>query len=311
MAVNRSVPTQEQLDDLLIRRNNWGRWGAGDQRGAINLITPQKRVEAARLVKSGRVVSLSREVETAPQPGGNAPKERFLKYQDMEGCGFASDFIGILPHGLVNTHVDALCHMWGGKGLFNARDPKEAFRSFGHDGVAFGAIDAWGDGIVTRGVLADIPRLRGLPFADEDHPIHGWDLEDAVKAQGVTMQPGDALCVYGGRDAFRAHRKANPLPKGGPARSPGLHASCLEFLRDNDVSVLAWDLMDYQPSSYRVAIPVHGAIFAYGIALVDNALLWPLAEACAQERRWEFMFSIAPLKLAGGTGSPVNPLAIF
>jgi len=309
MSNARSQPTQEQVDEWLTRRNNWGRWGPGDQRGAINLITREKRVEAARLVTSGRVVSLARPVETAPQPGAPAPAQRYLKYQDLEGCGFASDFIGIFPHGVVNTHLDALCHMWGAKGLFNARDPKQAF---GADGAGWGAVDVWGEGIVTRGVLADIPRLRGAAFADEDSPIHGWDLEDALKSQGVVMRPGDALCAYGGREAWQAAEKGRRYGSGGQrAKSPGLHASCLEFIRDHDIAVLAWDMMDYAPSGYRMLVPVHGAIFAYGVALVDNALLAPLAAACAEEKRWEFMLSVAPLKLAGGTGAPVNPLAHF
>ena len=88
-------------------------------------------------------------------------------------------------------------------------------------------------------------------------------------------------------------------------------ASCLPFIRDNDVAVLVWDMLDFGPSGYDLPWTVHGAIFAYGLALLDNALLQPLAEACAQEGRYEFMLTIAPLKVEGGTGSPVNPIALF
>jgi kynurenine formamidase len=90
-----------------------------------------------------------------------------------------------------------------------------------------------------------------------------------------------------------------------------LHASCLPFLRDHDVAVLVWDLLDAAPTEYDIPWTVHGALYAYGVALLDNALLQPLAEACAQEKRYEFMLVVAPLKVVGGTGSPVNPIALF
>ena len=92
---------------------------------------------------------------------------------------------------------------------------------------------------------------------------------------------------------------------------PGLHVSCLPFIRDNDISVLVWDMMDHTPNGYNIPWSVHGVIFAYGVALLDNALLQPLAEACQEEGRYEFMLTIAPLRVAGGTGSPVNPIALF
>ena len=102
------------------------------------------------------------------------------------------------------------------------------------------------------------------------------------------------------------------VPFGTPnPERPGLHASCLPFLRDHDIAVLIWDMMDYMPNGYDIPWSVHGAIFAYGIALLDNALLQPLAEVCAQEGRYEFMLIIAPLKVIGGTGSPANSIALF
>ena len=124
------------------------------------------------------------------------------------------------------------------------------------------------------------------------------------------MEPGDALVVYSGREAWN---EANPdqICGSNSAERPGLHASCLPFIRDNDVSVLSWDMMDLTPNGYDLPWSVHGSIFAYGVALQDNALLQPLAEACAQEGRYEFLLMILPLRVEGGTGSPVNPVAMF
>lgn len=141
-----------------------------------------------------------------------------------------------------------------------------------------------------------------------DAPVHGWELEEVAAAQGVEIRPGDALCVYSGREQFAATN--GWVWAGGPAR-PGLHASCLPFLRDADVALLVWDMMDASPHEYEVPWTVHGAVFAYGVALVDNALLEPLAEFCSQEGRYEFMLTINPLNVRGGTGSPVNPVAVF
>jgi kynurenine formamidase len=141
-----------------------------------------------------------------------------------------------------------------------------------------------------------------------EKPVHGAELEAIANAQGVTVEPGDALVVYSGREAYQ---RANPTWSGYRGPNPGLHASCLPFLRDHDVAALAWDLMDATPNDYGLPWTMHGAIPSYGIALVDNALLEPLATACAEEGRYEFMLTFAPLPVRGGTGSPVNPIALF
>jgi hypothetical protein len=124
-------------------------------------------------------------------------------------------------------------------------------------------------------------------------------LEDIARAQGVELQPGDALAVYGGREAWD---RTNPTWGAGPAR-PGLHASCLPFIRDHDVSLLVWDMMDAAPNGYDIAWSVHGVIFAYGVGLVDNALLEPLAAVCAEENRYGFLLMVLPL-VVGGAAHP-------
>jgi kynurenine formamidase len=188
--------------------------------------------------------------------------------------------------------------------MWNGRTPSHEI-SF--DGARWGAITNWSTGIITRGVLLDVPRFRGEPCVTQEKPIHGWELEDVAQAQGVQIEPGDALVVYSGREAWD---RVNPQWGSGSSR-PGLHASCLPFIRDHDVALLVWDMMDHMPNGYDLPWSVHGVIFAYGVGLVDNALLEPLAAACATEGRYEFMLMVLPLVVPGGTGSPLNPVALF
>lgn len=295
-----TIPTRDEVIGYLRERSNWGRWGDDDQLGAINLITPEKRVRAAALVRSGRSISLSRDVPVMPGRSNPVPAQHFVRIYDNA----VTDYYGISYHGHVTTHIDALCHVWD-DAIWNGRDPAKEISSAG---ARFGSIDKWRDGITTRGVLLDVPRHRGEPSVTIENPVHGWELEAIAAAQGVALEPGDALVVYSGREAWQA---ANPNWSGHRPPSPGLHASCLPFVRDNDVAVLAWDLMDASPNEYGLPWTMHGAIFAYGVALIDNALLRPLADTCAEEGRYEFMLTLAPLPWVGGTGSPVNPVALF
>ena len=300
------VPGRDEVLAYLRERRNWGRWGDDDQRGALNLITDEKRARAAQLVRSGRVVSLSRDIPTLPGPGNPLPAQHWMRTMSTPGGGGAAlDYYGIVYHGYVTTHLDALCHVWDEDGLWNGRNPQREVRS---SGARWGGVQHWREGITTRGVLLDVPKHRGELFVTVEKPVHGSELEVIAAAQGVVLEPGDALVVYGGREAWQA---ANPQWSGYAPPNPGLHASCLPFLRDHDIAALVWDLMDASPNEYGLPWTIHGAIFAYGIALVDNALLQPLAEACAAEGRYEFMLTLAPLPVVGGTGSPVNPLALF
>jgi kynurenine formamidase len=307
----RRIPTRAEVLAYLHERRNWNRWGKDDQVGALNLITPEKRARAAALVRTGQSVSLSRDFPKHPHPGNTYPAQHWMKTVPRGAGGFSADYYGIYYHGIASTHLDALCHTWDDQGMWNGRDPAQEIT---FEGADFGGVEHWSQGIITRGVLLDVPRYRGEPYVTADKPVHGWELEDIAKAQGVTLEPGDAVVVYSGREALQAAfpDKYYGVPFGTPnPERPGLHASCLPFLRDYDIAVLVWDMMDAMPNGYDIPWSVHGAIFAYGIALLDNALLQPLAEICAAEGRYEFMLIIAPLKVIGGTGSPANPIALL
>ena len=306
--MERRVPTREEVLAYLKDNRNWGRWGPDDQVGAVNMVTPEKRAAAARLVRSGRAVSMSRDFPKTSAPNNSNPAHHYMKVSQRganANSGACADYLGIYYHGLAATHLDALCHVWDEYGMWNGRNPAEVLT---FDGAAWGSVHHWKEGIITRGVLLDVPKHRGEPFVTMDKPVHGWELEDIAREEGVSLQPGDALVVYSGREEW--DKVNSPYGSGGKG-SPGLHASCLKLVRESDCCLLVWDMMDLSPTGYDVPWSVHGAIFAYGIGLLDNALLQPLAEACTQEGRYEFMLTVNPLPVVGGTGSPVNPIALF
>jgi kynurenine formamidase len=312
--MTRDVPSDQDVRGWLEQGRNWGRWGDDDQRGTVNLMTPEKIVAACRLVKSGRTVSLSSPLPTDVGPHNLRPVVHMMRKGDWKyGAGTAGDYLGMYSHGHTTTHLDALCHVWDADGMYNGRQASEIDFS----GAKFGGIEHWADGIVTRGVILDVPRFRGTDHVTFDRPIHGWELEELTEAQGIRIEPGDALCIYSGRDSWQAHNPDKPYGvwKGelGGMQQPGLHASCLPFLRHHDVGALVWDMMDFMSDEedYGVPFTVHGAICSYGLALIDNAQLVPLARASLEEGRADFLFVTAPLVVTGGTASPVNPLAIF
>ncbi len=275
-------------------RRNWGRWGANDEVGAINLITPEKRAAAAALVRTGRTVSLSRVFE---------PPQHFMQKSNIgRGGGYVMDYLGFIYHGGVVTHTDALCHIWDEDGMWQGRDPDVEITT---QGAQFADITHWSTGIITKGVLLDVPRHRGEPHVTADRPVHGSELEEIARAQGVTVEAGDALLVHSGWESYG--RSGDD----GSAGRPGLHPSCAEFIRDHDVALLGWDLMDARMGAAGLPWPVHGVLFNFGVALLDNARLEPIAAACAEEGRHEFLFMLLPLNVARGTGSPANPVAMF
>jgi kynurenine formamidase len=303
--------SKEDVWRYLREARNWGRWGEDDQLGTLNLVTPEKRRRAASLVRSGRVVSLARPFPTEVAANNPSPAQLYTtRVERGPGAGSVVDYAAINCHGTASTHIDALCHVWDVDGMWNGRDPDEVIRA---EGVRFGDVASFGEGIVTRGVLLDVPRHRGVPYVTQDEPVTGPELRAVAAAAGLELEPGDAVAVYSGRERWDAEHP--PWGTGsldvGTSSRPGLHVSCLPFLRDADAAVLVWDMMDLRPNGFELAFAVHAAIWAFGLALVDNALLEPLAAACEQEGRWEFQLCVAPLRIAGGTGSPVNPIAVL
>ena len=292
---------------------NWGRWGADDQMGALHYITPERRARAARTVRDGVTVSCSLDFPVVPSVENPTPALHHMVIAGDActtlggGLETALDFIGVAFHGMATSHIDALCHVFVGETMYNGF-PASDVKSIG---ALKNDIMVARDGITGRGVLLDVPRLHGRPWLELDERVRPADFEAAERAQRVRVEEGDVLLVSTGRDARRAQLGPwNPV-----AGLAGLHPTCIPWLHERRVAVLGGDgAHDGLPglSVPGWPIPVHQCcLVAMGVHLLDNLDLSRLAAACAERERWEFLFAVAPLRVRGGTGSPVNPIAIF
>ena len=242
---NQQIPSKEEFQKILKEGSNWGRWGDEDGAGAINLITPAKRLQAATLPRTGQTISMSRPLPKDPGPLNPLPAQHYVRWDKGGRIGVAKDFYGVSYHGWSTTHIDALCHIWDENGAWNGRDPESFLNP---DGVTFADITNWKEGIITRGVLIDVPRHRNKPYVTLDEPVHGWEIDQIAREQDTAIEPGDALIVYSGRELYQADHPDDFM--GGTNPSPGLHASCVKFIRDHDGALLGWDMMDAKPNEY-------------------------------------------------------------
>jgi len=292
-------PTQAEVDGYFDKLNNWGRWGSDDRRGTLNLMTPQKRQAAMQLARGGRVVSLARDITPHPQ------LDYQMLYPGERACSdVGKDYFGMVFHGTAFTHMDALCHVSYNGRLYNGQ-PFETNLSVA--GAAWGALDPWFEGIATRGVLLDVAAGRPEGYVTTGKPVTPADLDEAAQRANLQLEPGDVVVLRSGRALYEAH--IGPYTSG---PRPGLHIACLEWLRSRDVAALSWDMHDEQPVGYgNLGFGVHLAIPLLGLCLIDNTYPERLVQACAEEGRSEFLYVTSPLRLVGGTGCPVNPLAIF
>jgi kynurenine formamidase len=284
--------------------SNWGRWGEDDQLGALNLITPEVTAAAAATARTGRSVSCARPLDTVASADNPSPVAHHMTGTATEGMG--ADYFAIASHGFATSHIDALCHIFHEGRLYNGY-PAEAVTAHGATKLGIHRLH---HGIVTRGVLLDIPALRDVDALEPGEPVFPEDLEAAEAKAGLEVRAGDALLVRTGRWRWRA---ANGAWDAGQL-SAGLDASCLPWLRERDVAALGSDgVSDVLPSRVDgVGMPIHTVVIvAMGVHLLDNLDLDALATACADESRWEFLLTVAPLVLRRGTASPVNPIALF
>jgi kynurenine formamidase len=286
--------------------SNWGRWGKDDQVGTVNLITAAKRKEAAALVKDGVAITLAHDtlLEKAAD-NGNPFGHKMLSTGDHPNGDWFMDEYTVVFHGLAHTHMDSLAHTaWKGK-MYNGFSPSEVTSK----GANKLAVTGFRNGIFSRGVLIDIPKLKGLPYLEPGTAIYPEDLEAWEKKSGVRISSGDVVLIRTGRWARRAAK--GPWD---PARIAGLHASCLRWLKQRDISVVGSDAcLDVLPSGVDgVVQPVHQVVLvAMGTPIFDNFDLEALSDAAAKRSRWTFLITAAPLPVPGGTGSPLNPIAVF
>jgi kynurenine formamidase len=315
------MPAEDEVLSWFEALSNWTRWGGEDRLGTLNHVTPAKRVAAAALVQVGESVSCSWDVRTGRQSGATVENQRYMLSTGLglgeegrrsllgEGrAGGAQEFIGMVFHGLDVTHLDSLAHIfWDAKmyGGVPASLVSDRHGALVHDVLAVS------NGVVTRGVLLDIARLRGVDVLAADDHVFPEDLEAAAEAAGLTVEPGDVVLMRTGESGVR---RAAAETYNANVASSGFQAACLPWIHERGVAMLGSDVaQDPRPSGYRtVQLPIHMVgIVAMGLWLIDNCQLEDLAETCARLGRWEFQFTLAPIRFEGVTGSPVNPLAVF
>ena len=303
--------TADEFSELFRSVSSWGRWGEADERGALNRLVPEQVAAAARLVREGTSVTLSLPLNTEARADNPDPAVHFMTTEGHGDNGpgrlrFAMDFVGADYHHDGHTHIDALCHV-AYEGLLYNGTPASAVTA---RGATAESIEVLASGLVGRGVLLDIPRLRGQPWLEPGEHVFRDDLEAAELEQRVAVGEGDVLLVRTGHT--RRLSELGPWPTA--QLKAGLHPTAMRFVAERGVAALGGDgNNDTAPSSTEgVEFPIHVlALNAMGVHLLDYLQLEDLLAACERAGRWEFLFVAAPLRIPGGTGSPLNPLAIL
>ena len=300
-AIGKSPVNAEEFDRLFQQVKNWGRWGADDQLGSVNLITAATRKKALSLAKTGQTVSLVHNPLTEKADDNTSPFEHTMN------PGFTTDTYRVSYHGYSHSHMDALCHILYKDQTYNGYARAVVNTDKGCTKLG---IENLKQGLITRGVLIDIPRLKGVPYLEPGTAIYQEDIEAWEKMAGVKIASGDAILLRTGRWARR--EKVGPWAVGRSAA--GFHASIIPFIKQRGVAIVGSDdAAEVTPTLVQgVALPVHTLLItALGINILDNQDLEALAETCAKLKKWEFMLTINPMPITGGTGSPMNTIATF
>ena len=298
---SRAPRNAAEFDELFQQVKNWGRWGADDQLGSANLLTAETRKKAIALARTGESVSLSHNLLTDKADDNGSPFEH-----TMIGANTMDNY-RVSYHGYAHSHIDGLCHILYKGQTYNGYPTAEVNTPAGC--VKLG-IDNLKQGVITRGVLIDIPLLRGLPYLEPGTAVYVEDLEAWEKKAGVKIGPGDAILLRTGRWARRD--KVGPWNVG--RNAAGFHASVAPWIKARGVAFVGSDAaQDVVPSMVEgIALPVHTLLLTgMGINLLDNQDLESVSATAAKLKRWSFMLTIAPLAVKGGTGSPANILATF
>jgi kynurenine formamidase len=296
---------------------NWGRWGEADELGTLNYITPDKVRSAAALVRSGRRVSRAIPINKVAGPDNAMPASLLMVQShdvpvDGSKVRFGLDYLGMACHGDTHTHVDALCHISYDGVTYNGRPAAEVLRS---NGATEQDIAAYSTGIVGRGVLLDIPKLRGVKWLEPGEAVTRGELEACVASEGVMVGEGDILVLRTGHHRRRLELGPwdnNPPPVG--EGKAGLHVDAIPWMHEQRIAAFLPDGDGETVPSVvdGVTYPIHPLqVVAMGMLVSDSLQFEELVAACEAEQRYDFMVVGLPLRLPGGTGSPWNPIAIF
>jgi len=304
----------QEFDELFESLKNWNRWGEDDEKGALNYITPEKVRAAAALVKSGRSVSMSIPINTVADVDNAHPAIHYMACGhdiDMgsKHQGYATDFLGMQFHGDCHTHIDALCHI-SYKGLLYNGIPASKVNVVGAECLD---VTAYAHGIVSRGVLIDVPRFRRVKWLEPGEAVTAEEIEAVEKAENVRLEQGDIMVFRTGQYRRRLEKGAWNVGSTGEGRA-GLDPYCMPLLHERKVAgFLPEGDGEVHPGYVEgMRSPIHALqITAMGMFCADSLQLEELAAVCEEENRFEFMVAIAPLRLPKGTGCPFNPIAVF
>jgi kynurenine formamidase len=315
----------EVLDARTVREwgqrySNWGRWGERDERGTLNFITPERVLAACALPRRGLVVSCALPFDRrGPQTGagGRHNPLHFMLATGADALAGAQDHV---PGGFnyaddavqmplqCGTQWDALAHVFYDGRMYNGRDA----RLVTSRGAKANSIDRIKDGVVGRGVLLDFPRMLRLPWLEDGTRIRPEDLDACAEAFGVAVESGDILLVRTGMMTRCLHQGSWEGYCGGPA--PGLSIHCARWLHEREVAAVATDTWGVEviPNETTDCFqPLHMiALRNMGLLFGEIFHLDALAEACAEDGNYAFLFTAPPLPITGAVGSPINPLAI-
>jgi len=304
MESTREHLTKAQFDELFKRLSNWGRWGKNDQLGTLNFITPARRREAAALVREGICVSLARDLNQEKSVDNPDPFRHVMNL-GVDGK-FNTDAYTVNFHGFAFSHFDALSHTYYEGRLYNGYPATDITVS----GARVLDTVKYGDGIFTRGVLVDIPWLRGLPCLPTDALITADELDQWEQKTGVKVHSGDAVLIRTGRWALREAKGPWDIANA----SAGLAPSAMAWMHQREAAFLVSDAAhDALPAPVEgVDFPIHVlAIVAMGMPLADQCDLEEISREARKFNRWTFLLTLAPERIKGGTGSLVNPIATF
>jgi kynurenine formamidase len=309
---NISVDEFEQIFESV---KNWGKWGPDDEIGTLNYVTPEKVSAAAGLVTSGRRVSMAIPINKVAGPDNPQPAIHFMTQGhdvpvDGSKVRFGLDFMGMACHGDCHTHVDALCHIsYDGK-TYNGRDANAVIKS---TGATAQDMDAYSTGVVGRGVLLDIPRLRDVEWLEPGEAVTAAELDECERMEGVTVGEGDFLVLRTGHHRRRRELGAWDNGPDGEGKA-GLHVNTIPWMHERRIAAFLPDGDGETVPSVvdGITYPIHPLqVVAMGMLVSDSLQFEDLVAACEEEDRYEFMVVGLPLRLQGGTGSPWNPIAIF
>jgi hypothetical protein len=278
-------------------------FGAADRRGTANLVDDAARARAAACIRTGHSVSLARPLRggdynsTADRPG---VRHETWYHPDADGTGWGQDHLVLNPHGLQNTHLDALNHV-AVDGTFYGGRPVTAPEQ--------GSVDVLAPhGLLTRALYVNIPHRRGTAWADR--PVDGADIDAALSAAGLTVEPGDALCLDMGRDLFEA-AAAHPLggPETGDDAGGGLSSDGARWVAEHRISILAWDMLDSAQAKATHA-SAHILTWAIGLLLLDNCDFAALRGSRGAGTQVAGALVVSPLAVEGANGANLNPLVL-